>query len=121
MRGTLLDIKGAVKLSVAIIFIEMAHQESSIEAPLESEEEKRAAFIREINERMKERSRETRKTLARRAKEAERRANLCQAEEAVKRRRREADEERFLWLRPDFVVKPLDGPFYLDNGTPFYL
>ena len=105
-----------------------APSEKNVEAPLrdheiEEEEERRAAFIRYVNDRMKERSRETRKILARRAKEAERRANLREAEEAVKRRRRAAaeEEEGFLWLRPDFIVKPLDGPFYLDDGTPFYL
>ena len=130
MRGTLLDIKGAVKLSVAIICIKMAsapkENDKTFEAPLEwrdharrnlsREEEEERRAIRESMQRRKERRANLR--------EAERRANLQAAEEAVKRRRLAAakeEEERFLWLRPDFVVKPLDGPFYFDNGTPFYL
>ena len=132
MRGMLLDIKGAVKLPVAIIFIEMAAQSQNSpsapkkEAPLQWQDPVR----RNLSHEEKEERRAIRESMQRRKewranlREAERRANLQAAEEAVKRRRlaeKEETEERFLWLRPDFKVKPLDGPFYFEDGTAFYL
>ena len=69
-----------------------------------------------------------RRNLVREIEEEERRAHLREVEEVMARRRerqlkeREEKEERFLWLRPNFIVKPLDGPFYFDgDDTPFYL
>ena len=53
--------------------------------------------------------------------ETERRACLREVEELIELRRQRETEERFLWLRSDFVEKDLDGPFFLEDGTKFYL
>ena len=68
-----------------------------------------------------------RRNLAHEFSAEERKACLREAEEQVverrRRRQREAEEkeERFLWLKEDFVEKNLDGPFYFQDGTKFYL
>ena len=101
--------------------------DKKFEAPLEWRDHARRNLSREFEEEERRAIRESmerRKERRANLREAERRTNLQAAEEAVMRRRRaekEEQQERFLWLRPDFIVKPLDGPFYFDDGTPFYL
>ena len=46
---------------------------------------------------------------------------LRKVEAAIRKRRREELEERFLWLRADFKVKPLDGPYPQPNGEVLFL
>ena len=66
-----------------------------------------------------------RRNLTREFQQEERRRHLQEVEQKMARRRerqeREELQERFLWLRPDFVQRPLDGPFFFEDGTRFYL
>ena len=65
-----------------------------------------------------------RRNLAHEFVEVERKACLREAEERLVERRRQREveeEERFLWLRSDFQERDLDGPFYFEDGTEFYL
>ena len=65
-----------------------------------------------------------RRNLAQEFEEVERKARLREAEERLLERRRQREveeEERFLWLRSDFVERELDGPFFFEDGTEFYL
>ena len=88
--------------------------------------EERRALIRNLEQqhqllkRIGEERQKTLQQLEEEKKEA-RRQQIKKAEAAVRKRRQEEDEERFLWLRPNFKVKPLDGPFIMEDGTRFYL
>ena len=66
-----------------------------------------------------------RRNLAHEFSDMERKACLREAEEEIEERRRQREaeekEERFLWLKEDFVEKELEGPFYFPDGTKFYL
>ena len=65
-----------------------------------------------------------RRNLAHEFSAEELKACLREAEEQVverRRRRQREAEERFLWLKEDFVEKELEGPFYFPDGTKFYL
>ena len=65
-----------------------------------------------------------RRNLALEFSDMERKACLREAEERIAERRRQREveeEERFLWLRSDFQERNLDGPFFFEDGTEFYL
>ena len=87
---------------------------------------KKKAEVRRFQPPLEWRDR-ARRNLAHEFSAEELKACLREAEEQVverrRRRQREAEEkeERFLWLREDFVEKNLDGPFYFQDGTKFYL